>query len=83
MLSDHAKKIPIFWGHGQSDPLVKYQFAVRSKAFLESELGIGEAKGESKAGLEFHSYPGLVHSANDEELDDMQKWLEKVIPPSA
>ncbi|KAI0089251.1 Phospholipase/carboxylesterase [Irpex rosettiformis] len=81
MTNDHAKKIPIFWGHGQSDPLVRYQWAQRSKAFLENELGIGEAKGDSRVGLEFHGYPGLVHSAGDEELQDMQTWLGKVLPP--
>lgn len=82
MLSDHAKKLPIFWGHGQSDPLVKYQWAERSTAFMDSALGIGAVKGDSNVGIEFHGYPGLVHSANEEEIEDMQTWLAKVIPPT-
>ena len=83
MLTDHAKKLPIFWGHGQNDPLVKFKWAQRSKVFLEGELGISEAKGDSQVGLEFHGYPGLVHSAGDEELEDMQTWLGKVLPPTS
>ncbi|KAI0686491.1 Phospholipase/carboxylesterase [Cytidiella melzeri] len=83
MLSEHAKRLPIFWGHGQDDPLVKYQWAQRSTAFLDSVLGIGPAKGDSVVGVEFHAYPGLVHSASEEELEDLQTWLKKVLPSTA
>lgn len=82
MMNDHAKKIPIFWGHGQADPLVKFAFAEQSTAFLKNQLGITEVKGDDLSGLEFHSYPGLVHSANDEEIEHLQTWLERVLPPN-
>ena len=79
-MNDHAKKLPIFWGHGRSDPLVKFEWAERSIEFIKNGLGIPEATKENPIGVEFHAYPGLVHSANDQELDDLQQWLEKVIP---
>lgn len=80
MLNDHAKKLPIFWGHGKNDPLVKYQFAEMSLNFLKNELRIPEATKENPVGIEHHAYPGLVHSASDEEIEDLQAWLEKVMP---
>lgn len=80
MMSDHAKKMPIFWGHGKSDPLVKFPWAEQSIEFMKKDLGIPEATKDNITGVEFHAYPGLVHSANDEELDDLQEWLTKVLP---
>lgn len=79
-MNDHAKKIPIFWGHGISDPLVKYTWAQRSVDFLKSDLGIGPVSGDSPSGLEFHGYRGLTHSASDEELEHLQAWMKKIIP---
>lgn len=80
MMNDHAKKIPIFWGHGISDPLVKYMWAERSVDFLKSELGIGPVSADNPAGLEFRGYRGLTHSASDEELEHLQAWMKKIIP---
>jgi predicted esterase len=48
MQTEHAHKLPIFWGHGTSDMVVKYQWGVDSQALL---VGLGFSK------LEFHSYP--------------------------
>lgn len=80
MANDHVKKIPIFWGHGKSDPLVRYPWAEQSVNFLKVQLRIAEATKENAVGIEFHGYVGLVHSANDEEVEDLQTWLERVIP---
>lgn len=33
MISDHVKKLPIFWGHGTADPLVKLEIATRSGTY--------------------------------------------------
>ncbi|KUF86364.1 hypothetical protein AM588_10002053 [Phytophthora nicotianae] len=30
--------------------------------------------------IEFHSYPDMEHGACMEELDDVTKWLQRVIP---
>lgn len=80
MANDHAKKLPIFWGHGKNDPLVRFEWAKNSVNFLKNDLGISEATKDQPTGLQFFAYPGLVHSANDEEVEDLQAWLEKVMP---
>lgn len=80
MLNDHAKKLPIFWGHGTRDPVVQYQWAEMSTAFLKSTIGIRESTDDDITGLEFHAYDGLAHSASDTEINHLQAWLEKVIP---
>ncbi|EKM59933.1 uncharacterized protein PHACADRAFT_250743 [Phanerochaete carnosa HHB-10118-sp] len=79
-MNDHAKKLPIFWGHGTNDPLVKFIWAKQSVQFLKEGLGITETTEADQAGIEFHAYNGLVHSASDEEIEDLQAWLEKVLP---
>jgi len=82
MLSSHAKSVPIFWGHGEADPLVRFVWGTRSKEFLtSSRIGIPEAKPPfEEKGLSFNSYPGLQHSASDKELDDATRWLKKIVP---
>ncbi|KAI0320282.1 Phospholipase/carboxylesterase [Amylostereum chailletii] len=85
MCTDHARRLPIFWGHGKSDPLVKYQLGAESVEFLKNELGIRGAPSDatdaaSLRGLSFHSYPNLGHSTNQKELDDLRGWLKKVLP---
>ncbi|THH16624.1 hypothetical protein EW146_g4048 [Bondarzewia mesenterica] len=85
MTTQHATELPIFWGHGTHDPLVKYQFARDSVQFLETQVGIAEtsidaADAAGLRGIAFNSYSGVGHSANDKELKDLQGWLKKVIP---
>lgn len=80
MVGTHAQHLPIFWGHGTSDPIVKFERAKQSIEFLKSEIGVLDASAESRIGLEFHPYPGLVHSSNDEEIGALKVWLEKVLP---
>lgn len=82
MLSDHAKKIPTFWGHGTADPLVRFDRARQSLEVLENQLGIKKATAETvlEGGIEFHAYEGLQHSADPAEIDDLKTFLKKVIP---
>ncbi|KAI0268305.1 Phospholipase/Carboxylesterase-domain-containing protein [Gloeopeniophorella convolvens] len=85
MRADHASSIPVFWGHGISDPLVTYPLGVASVEFLKSELGlptasVDTADAEPPNGIAFHSYRGLGHSSAPEELADLMHWLKKVIP---
>ena len=83
MATDHARTIPIFWGHGKDDPLINCTLALAGKQFLEKELRVPGATDENAVGLEFHAYDDLEHSANPEELEDLRLWLKKVIPPEA
>lgn len=84
MASDHVKKLPVFWGHGKIDPLVRYEWGVQSVDFLVDSLGISKRSSEdgggAPVGLTFNSYEGLQHSANEKELSDLQSWLKRVIP---
>ena len=84
MASRHAKELPIFWGHGTHDPLVKYQFGVDSVAAFRSSLGLATASLDAPdaaglKGISFNSYSGLGHSTTDKELNDLRAWLKKVL----
>ncbi|KAL1741041.1 Phospholipase/carboxylesterase/thioesterase [Schizophyllum fasciatum] len=76
MASEHARKVPIFWGHGTEDPIVRFEHCRRSVAFLKSELKIAEGA----AGLSLNVYPGMQHSTCNEELVALKAWLEGVLP---
>jgi len=82
MLSDHARSIPIFWGHGSADPLVKYEWCEKSVAFLSKQCKIKELGEDDKTvvGLRCKVYQGMVHSSSPEEMDDLRSWLKSVIP---
>jgi len=85
MSTDNAKKLPIFWGHGKDDPLVKYKMGQASAEFLENEIGVKKLEvdvEESPVGLAFHGYAGVPHSVNQAELDDLRAWIKRVIPKS-
>ena len=84
MATEHARAMPIFWGHGTHDPLVKYQFGVDSVEFLKTDVGIAAttlagADTAALRGIAFNSYSGLGHSASDKELADLKEWLKKVV----
>jgi dienelactone hydrolase len=84
------KATPIFMGHGDSDPLVKPQWG-QMTAHLLKEAGWN-------VNLKFYKYVisknassrtetnkacrGLEHSADPEEIDDVEKYLNERIPPT-
>lgn len=82
MASSNVSDIPIFWGHGKNDPLVTYlKMGKASADFLVDELEVKRVEGTGvPIGLEFHGYEGVVHSASEEELDDLRTWLKRVVP---
>jgi len=57
-------------GHGDSDPIVQYQWGKRTAEKLQ-QWGWN---------VDFHTYKGLPHSAAPEELDDLEKYLKQRIP---
>jgi len=65
------KETRIFMGHGDSDPLVLPKWGKTSAEILE--------KGRWNVKLKF--YPGLEHSADPQEIDDVETFLNEVIPP--
>lgn len=65
------KETPIFMGHGDSDPVVKYQWGQMTASKLK-EWGWN---------VDFKTYRGLPHSAAPEEIDDLEQYLNSRITP--
>jgi len=63
--------IPIFYGHGGSDPLIPPAVAQASLSFLE---------GKGFSDLKFKMYPGMQHSTCGEEIQDIKQFLENCLP---
>ncbi|GMF12294.1 unnamed protein product [Phytophthora lilii] len=63
--------VPLLMCHGEKDPVVRFEYGKMSREKLES-AGVKN--------VEFHSYPDMEHGACMEELDDVTKWLQRVIP---
>jgi len=61
------KNFRIFIGHGTADEKVLYQYATEADAFLK----------EKKISAVLHSYPGMQHSINEQEINDLVKWLKE------
>ncbi|KAF9266263.1 Phospholipase/carboxylesterase [Marasmius fiardii PR-910] len=79
-MSTHATSIPVFWGHGISDPLVRLELADASVNALKS-FGFTVTNGVSETkGLTYNTYSGVEHSTNLKELQDLKEWISKVLP---
>jgi predicted esterase len=60
-----------FMGHGAADPLVKYDWGVKTAEVLKKELGVKD--------LDFQTYYGLAHSADPLELDHVEGFIRKCL----
>lgn len=82
MMSGHAKSLPIFWGHGTADPLVRFEFAKRSIEYLVGTCGLTRLDRDKigSPGLTFMEYQGVQHSSSEKELVDMGRFLKRVVP---
>jgi len=63
------KKTPIFYGHGQYDPVVPVSLAEQSREHLKT-LGYN---------VQWHAYP-MEHTLAVEEVHDISTWLAGVLP---
>ncbi|POM81494.1 Acyl-protein thioesterase [Phytophthora palmivora] len=70
-LTSETADVPLLMCHGEEDPVVRYEYCTMSKEKLET-AGVKN--------IEFHSYPDMQHGACMEELEDVTKWLQRVIP---
>lgn len=64
------KATPIFMGHGDVDPIVKYEYGKKTSERL-TEWGYN---------VDFHTYRGLPHSAAPQEIVDLEKYVLQRIP---
>ncbi|KAL1965205.1 hypothetical protein VTN77DRAFT_5959 [Rasamsonia byssochlamydoides] len=65
------KQTPFFLAHGTADQVVQYDLGEKTEKYLK-EMGLN---------VEFHTYPGMGHSADPLEIQDLETFLEKTIPP--
>lgn len=82
MVSDHAKNLSIFWGHGKRDQLIRYKWGESSVTFLKEQIGVKDADPAKpeEGGIVFRGYDDLDHSVNEAEILDAQAWLKKIVP---
>ncbi|KAI5809881.1 Phospholipase/carboxylesterase/thioesterase [Peziza echinospora] len=71
MRTEVSKKIPIFMAHGKRDPVVKFAWGEESKNMLVDKLG--------QQKVTWKTYANLEHSANLQEMNDMEAWMEGVL----
>ncbi|KAF2839949.1 Phospholipase/carboxylesterase [Patellaria atrata CBS 101060] len=65
------KETPIFMGHGDQDEVVQYRWGKLTADTLK-DWGWN---------VDFKTYPGLPHSADPDEIDDLENYLNERIPP--
>lgn len=63
----------LFQCHGQSDDLVLHEWGKDTSTLLQ------------KTGMNcsFHSYPGLYHQICRPEMELLQQWILKILPPTS
>ncbi|CAL5229963.1 g13394 [Coccomyxa viridis] len=66
-----VREMPVFLGHGTSDPLIPL-------ALAQSTANLLRQKGFSA--LDFRTYPGVQHSIGPQELQDIREFILKVLP---
>ncbi|KAF0730712.1 hypothetical protein Ae201684_011827 [Aphanomyces euteiches] len=67
-----SKNVPLLMCHGEDDNVVRLEWAKKS-------LEVLKASGVSDTELKL--YPDMPHSACLEELEDVESWLKKRLPP--
>ncbi|XP_057313491.1 acyl-protein thioesterase 1-like [Hydractinia symbiolongicarpus] len=67
------KDTPILIGHGDVDPIVKYQFGMMTSTVLKQYY----------TDVTFNTYKNMVHSSSPKEMNDVAEFLEKVLPNSS
>ncbi|KAH7116877.1 Phospholipase/carboxylesterase/thioesterase [Dendryphion nanum] len=65
------KETPIFLGHGDADQVVAHKYGKMSADELK-RLGYN---------VDFRTYQDLIHSADPEEIDHFEEYLNQQIPP--
>lgn len=75
-----TSSIPIFWGTGAQDALVKIDLSERSVQFLTEQVGVPRAVPGSLGGLTYNTYEDIGHTTNERELGELKEFIKKVLP---
>jgi predicted esterase len=67
---EKQQQTPIFMGHGDADPVVRYQWGQTTAKTLQ-EWGWN---------VDFRTYKGLPHSAAPEEINDLERYIKARVP---
>lgn len=70
MINVANKQTEVFQAHGEQDFVVRYSWGRMSMEYLK-KLDIK---------VEWRNYPNLDHSADPQEIADMEGWLERKLP---
>lgn len=73
-LSSEVKKVPVFHGTGDMDPMVSLQRAKSAKEFY-----INSIQSLNSESYSFNVYEGCVHSTDPQELFDMTEFVSKIV----
>jgi lysophospholipase-2 len=71
-MTDANKKIPFLQCHGDSDPVVAYQWGQLSSQFITTF---------NSDNYQFKTYAGLGHSSCPQEMADVKQWLQSLLQP--
>ncbi|KAG0199562.1 hypothetical protein BGX28_007215 [Mortierella sp. GBA30] len=72
MASDANRKTPIFWGHGDADQVVRYEYGLQSAELLK----------KNKYDCRFNTYRNMPHGSSPQEIKDLLEFLKETIPPT-
>eukprot|EP00762_Andalucia_godoyi_P004373 ANDGO_08151.mRNA.1 Acyl-protein thioesterase 1 len=61
--------LKVFMGHGDADSVVQYRWGLQSKEALQRMQNVQ---------VDFRTYRGMDHSACQEEIDDIRKFLDNI-----
>lgn len=79
-VSEHAKMMPIFWGHGGSDREETFTLGLEAKEMLVSQFGFREVTDASPLGIYSWSDDKMGHTISREEQESMGRWLNSNLP---
>lgn len=68
-VSDSKKKLPVFIGHGEEDPMVPFQAGKAMFTNLQ----------KSELDVTFRAYPNMGHSSCMQEMDDVKDFITNVL----
>lgn len=65
-----AHRTPVFFGHGDADPIIPLDVSERTATWLEEHSTLTRV-----------IYPGLSHAISSQEMRDVNAFLQGVLPP--